>query len=343
MHSHALSRRSFLRRAGLAGTGLVLGAALPAPLLAAVPGSIADGEPVTETRVLMGTFVGITVAQAPAAQAEDGLNRAFEAARRLAFPFDRHDPSSPLSALNAQGHLHDAPPELGALLSRALRYGSLTSGAFDMTVAPVLDLFRSRRNPKGALHVSAAELREVLALVDSRGVDIDGPRLALRRNGMRITLDGIAKGHVADGLSRQLLASGLKNHLINAGGDIVARGEKAPGVPWTVAVEDPSKRAAYPCLLHLRDKAVATSGSYEVFYDTSHEHHHLINPADGSSPAWAASVTVTASDAMEADALATALSILPPQDALRLVSALPGRECCIFDRRGLRFASQGWG
>lgn len=342
MHSHALSRRSFLRRAGLAGTGLVLGTALPAPLLAAVPDPIADGEPVTETRVLMGSFVGITVAQASAAHAEDGLNRVFEAAPGLAFPFDRHDPSSPLSALNTQGRLNDAPPELSALLSRSLRYGSLTSGAFDMTVAPVLDLFRDRRNPTGALRVSAAELRDALALVDARGVHIDGPRLELRRNGMRVTLDGIAKGHVADGLSRRLLELGLNNHLINAGGDIVAKGEKAPGVPWTVAVEDPSKRAAYPCLLRLRDKAVATSGSYEVFYDASREHHHLINPATGGSPAWAASVTVTAADALEADALATALSILPPQDALRLVSALPGRECCIFDRRGRRFASRGW-
>lgn len=346
MHRSVLSRRSFLHRAGLAGAGLALGAALPAPLRASVcdaPTAAAFPTPITETRVLMGTFVRISVANAPADRAEEGLGRVFELARRLELVFNRHDAASPLAVLNDQGSLPDAPPELCDLMVRALRYGDLTSGAFDMTVTPVLELFRSRRTSSDSLHVSPAELREVLALVDAHSVRIEGSHIRLLRKGMRVTLDGIAKGHVADALSGRLRALGLENHLIDAGGDIVAHGEKAPGVPWTVAVEDPAKRGAYPALLHPRDVSVATSGGYEMFYDAAREHHHLIDPATGTSPAWVGGVTVTAATAMEADALATALSVLPPQEALRRIRSLPERECCIIDRYGLRYTSPGWG
>ena len=93
--------------------------------------------------------------------------------------------------------------------------------------------------------------------------------------------------------------------------------------------------------LSLSGKAIATSGSYEIYYDASRRHHHLINPASGFSPA-VGSVSVVAGTAMEADTLATALSILPPTDALKLVQGLPGRECCILSPDGCIHTSQGW-
>ena len=93
--------------------------------------------------------------------------------------------------------------------------------------------------------------------------------------------------------------------------------------------------------LSLSGKAIATSGSYEIYYDASRRHHHLINPASGFSPA-VGSVSVVAGTAMEADTLATALSILPPTDALKLVQGLPGRECYILSPGGCIYTSPGW-
>lgn len=157
---------------------------------------------------------------------------------------------------------------------------------------------------------------------------------------MGITLDGIAKGYIADRVSAVLTSAGVKNHLVNAGGDIMASGHKSPGVPWRVAVQSPTG-PAYAGELSLSGKAIATSGSYEIYYDASRRHHHLINPASGFSPA-VGSVSVVAGTAMEADTLATALSILPPTDALKLVQGLPGRECCILSPDGCIYTSPGW-
>ena len=151
-------------------------------------------------------------------------------------------------------------------------------GIYDVTVQPVIDLFRAHRNPSDELTLDDSELRAARALVGRRGLQVSGADLSFARSGMGITLDGIAKGYIADRVSAVLTSAGVKNHLVNAGGDIMASGHKSPGVPWRVAVQSPTG-PAYAGELSLSGKAIATSGSYEIYYDASRRHHHLINPA----------------------------------------------------------------
>ena len=328
------SRRTFLGMAGLTGAGLCLG--LP------VGARAAQALPVTETRVQMGTYVGITVAGVSAMQAEEALGRAFAEVARLEAVFSRFDGASPVSELNRAGRLPDAPAELVTLVDRARRYGSLTDGAFDITVQPVVDLFRRNGNPRGTMHVDEAALKAARELVGLAHLQSGSGRLGFDRSGMGITLDGIAKGHIADMASAVLTAHGVTDHIVNAGGDIMVRGMKAPGTAWRVAVASPNGGASYPETVRLTECAIATSGTSEVYFDARHQHHHLITPVAGRSPASTGSVSVIAPTVMEADALATALSVIPPQDALRLVASLPGRACCIFTRDGRRFTSSNW-
>lgn len=345
MTHSVVSRRDFLKTLAVAG---VAGAAGLSPLSAlAGPADQdrehgADASTMTETRVLMGTFVGITLAGASRPRMEDALGRAFERMIGHIALFDRFNPASPLSVLNGQGRLDGAPDEVLALLARSADVGDLTEGAFNVTVQPLVDLFRRYRNPSGAMNIPAAELAEARSLILADGWKVDGRSVRLARSGMGLTLDGIAKGHIADEVSRFLIAEGLPNHLINAGGDIVAAGEKAPGHPWTVAVENPAGHGDFVRRLKLRDRAVATSGTYEIYYDASRRHHHLINPAAGASSTALLSATVAARNAVEADALATSLSVMPPRDGLRLIASLPGRECLLLTRDGRALTSVGW-
>ena len=324
-----MTRRVFLGMAGVAGAGLWLG----------VPG-LAQAAVSRETKVMLGTFVDVSVAGVSSMQASDALGLAFAEASRLERVFSRHDGGTPVSELNRAGRLRAAPAELVRVVNRSLFYGALTGGSFDVTVQPVIDLFRAHRNPSGELTLDDSELRAARALVGRRGLQVSGADLSFARSGMGITLDGIAKGYIADRVSAVLTSAGVKNHLVNAGGDIMASGHKSPGVPWRVAVQSPTG-PAYAGELSLSGKAIATSGSYEIYYDASRRHHHLINPVSGFSPA-VGSVSVVAGTAMEADILATALSILPPSDALKLVQGLPGRECCILSPDGCIYTSPGW-
>lgn len=327
---NTMTRRAFLGMAGVAGAALWLG----------LPGTAHAGV-TRETRAMLGTFVDVSLSGVSSMQATEALDRAFAEAARLEKVFSRYDGASPVSELNRAGTLRDCPEELARLVNRSLFYAALTAGSFDITVQPVVDLFRARRNPQGRLRLDEADLRAARELVGFKGVTVSDRRLSLARSGMGVTLDGIAKGYIADRMSAVLTACGVKNHLVNAGGDIASRGVKAPGVPWRVAVQSPSDRAAYCGTLALSGGAVATSGGYEIYYDASRRHHHLVTPASGTSPALG-SVSVTAGSAMEADALATAFSVLPPSEALRLVRHLPGRECCIIAADGRRLASEGW-
>lgn len=292
-------RRDFLRGlllggGALAGLGLLPGRALAL----AAP----DGVSYARTALFMGTIVRVQIAACGREQASEAAERAIGLGQRLAAIFTRHESASPVSVLNARGRLDDAPPSLCELLRDAARVHDRLA-AFDISVLPLLQ-WRERTGKRG----DAAEAREVRELVDARNIRVEGGRIALLRQGMGITLDGIAKGAVVDAMSAELLRCGCAHHLVEAGGDIMARGAAEGGRPWRVAVEDPDKRGRYPSVLALRDQAIATSGNYE------RPAGHLLDPRSGALSGLR-SCSVLASNCRTADALATGLSLLPATQA----------------------------
>jgi thiamine biosynthesis lipoprotein len=143
-------------------------------------------------------------------------------------------------------------------------------------------------------------------------------------------------------VARALDRRGVKRYLVDAGGDIRARGAKEGGAPWTVAVRDPAGSGAFPDTIHLANGAVATSGSYEQYFEESRAYHHIVDPRSGRSPGHSVSVSVRAPTAMAADALATTVFVMEPQAGVALVERLPGCACLIIDGAGRQRRSRGW-
>jgi thiamine biosynthesis lipoprotein len=324
-------RRTFLKALGVMGAGAIVGGgALRAVLMR-------DANPplVSRSRTAMGTFVEIHAVRAERggrvshALAEDAIQDAFAEMDRLIGILSRHDAGSPLSALNARGSLAGAPRELADVVEAALAAHRRTGGAFDPTVGPLVALLEASR---GGPAPAPAEVREAAALVGAGRVQLsDGGTIRFQREGMRLTLDGIAKGAIVDRMSEVLAAAGVTDHLVNAGGDIRTRGERAPGRPWTIAVEDPRKQRHYPDVIRLRDGAVATSGSYENFFDDAHTRHHLVDPSTGRSPGELVSATVCAPTVMDADALATGVFVMGRARGLEVVNGIPATACLLVD------------
>ncbi len=318
-----LQRRQFLKFAGAAALGL--GALHPLLGLAASPYS--------ETRLLMGTFVSISLAGLVRDRAQEAMGLAFAEMERLCALYSRHDPASAVSVLNEQGRV-DLPPELRALLGKAKTLGELSHQAFNPMVKPMLDLFARYQNPGGVMRIPSGEWREARELIQAGGLILDGQGVRFAASGMGLTLDGLAKGEIVDAASRLLRGLGVANHLINAGGDILAQGSKAAGLPWNVAVENPAGGKPLCVFALASGQAVATSGGNRNYFDADHSHTHLINPMSGQSPRLYSSVSVLAPTAAEADALATGLSVLPPSAARNLISLLPGRGCLLLGEDG---------
>lgn len=297
---------------------------------------------VTSGRPAMGTFVSISAVHRSRDRVEEAIGKAFDEMDRLIGVFNRHDGSSAVSHLNQDGHVDDTPPELFQVVARALYYNQLSQGAFDISVQPLVDLFRECLAGETASEPAPERMLEALRLVGSEKIELSRRAIRFREDGMGITLDGIAKGYIVDRVADVLTRHKLSDYLINAGGDIRTAGTKEEGGPWTVAVQDPAKSGDFPDVIHVRDAAVATSGSYEIYFDRERSFHHIVNARSGVSPQLNTSVSVIAPTSMAADALATSVLVLEPHDGVRFIDSLPGCECLVIDRHARQLKSKGW-
>ncbi len=297
---------------------------------------------VTSNTPAMGTLVSVSAITPSPGRAQEAIGRAFEEMHRLIGVFSRYDGSSAVTSLNAGGRLGGAPPEFSNVVSHSLRYHELSRGAFDITVEPVVDLFRENLDGERPREPTRAEIADALELVGTEHIEISNGQVHFKRSGMGITLDGIAKGYIVDAIAHTLGRHKIRNYLINAGGDIRTAGTREHRQPWTVAVQDPAKSGLYPDIIHLSDAAVATSGSYEIFFDRDKLFHHIVSSKSGRSPVLSASASVVAPSAMAADALATSVFVLDPRQGVALIDSMPGCECLIIDNEGIQLKSAGW-
>ena len=294
---------------------------------------------VVHSRPAMGTLVSVSVLVRSPGRADRGIGLAFEDMDRLIGIFSHYDDSSAASQLNHLGRLDGPPPELVQVAANAKRFYKLTQVGFDISVAPVVDLFRDRRD--GALP-DDSDVRAALELVGAGDIDVSRRRIRFGRQGMRVTLDGIAKGFIVDEIARVLEKSGIRNYLVEAGGDIRVRGSRGNGQPWRVAVQDPEKGSDFPDMIEVSKGAVATSGSYEKYYDQDREHHHIFSTDSGRSPQHSSSVTLVAPTAMAADALATSVFLMAPRQGVELIDRLRGCECLVMGHDGDQIKTRGW-
>ncbi|MCM1564508.1 MAG: FAD:protein FMN transferase [Dehalobacter sp.] len=281
---------------------------------------------VQDSRVLMGTIINITLIAENRKAGEEAVNRSFQEMERLVAIFDHHNSDSLLSRLNQEGELYDAPSEMLQVINQALSYSEMTGGAFDITIKPLVDLYRSYlANSMGLPAKKAVE--GVLDLIDYRRVVINGSTIELAKPGMEITLDGIAKGYIIDQEIQLLKRLGYQNVLAEAGGDLYSSGVNENRSPWRIAVKPPRKTlAGFITKFEVQDQGIATSGDYFQSFIEDFSQHHILDPRTGYSNQELASATVIGKSAVICDGLATALMVIGATDGINLVEGLPGVE-----------------
>ncbi len=338
--SGIMSRRSFLKLSGILGIGFVSATVIPTRAEAVRFNSRLYK--ISKTRLAMGTFVSMTLLHESKDQAQEAMGEAFLEIDRLARTISRFDETTAVAQLNREGYLKDIPPEVGEVVARSLAYYRISNGAFDISVKPVVDLFKEKFSKGKKMPPTEAELREALRLVNASDIEFGRRDVRFKRPGMGITLDGIAKGYIVDRASGVLAGHRITNHLINAGGDIRTMGHRLDKKPWTIAVQDPQKEKHYPGIIHLTDGAVATSGNYEIYFDREKMFHHIVNPHTGLSPEESTSVSVLADTAMEADALSTSVFVMAPEHGTRFINSLPRCESLVVAKGNIKIESEGW-
>lgn len=288
----------------------------------------------TDTVYAMDTVMELTVCG-------DGAEAALEAAKaevyRLDGLFDRRNEDGEIFALNRDGEAA-VSEDTRALLLKAAEIRVITDGAFDVTVAPVMDLwgFYDQRYRVPAADEIASALESVGGALEFEG---DSVRLG---QGVQLDPGGIAKGYTSAKIMDIFREKGVTSGLVSLGGNVQALGLRPDGQPWRVAVQDPDGEG-YAGILRLRDMAAVTSGDYQRYFEQDgKKYHHLIDPDTGyPAESGLRSVTVVCADGTMADGLSTALFVMGRDRALELWRRRGDFEAVFIDGEGKLTATAG--
>ncbi len=256
---------------------------------------------------------------------------------RLVSELSNWDAGSDLSRYNRApaGSWVSLPADCYRVCAYALQLAADSDGAFDPTLAPLVALWGFGPEGRRSEPPGAAERAAVAERIGWWRLRCDASRQALYQpGGVSLDLCGVGKGYAVDALAGVLDRAGIGDYLLEIGGEMRARGLRAPGQPWRVATElplaaDGGQAQAPVRILALTDRAVATSGDYWHGFVAGGRHYsHTLDPRSGEPvQAPPASVTVVHSEAMQADALATLLTVLAEPQAWALAERrqLPAR------------------
>lgn len=316
----------------LIGLVMFLSSALPAAHATAAP----RAKLTERTRFMMGTYVTI-YAGGPEEAAARAIGQALDRMEEVDHKFHILNPQSPIHAFN-RGGVPIADEEIIAVVSAALEISGRTDGAFDVTVAPLVELW-GFGGESPALPDDEAIKRCLERVGYDRIVMRDG-RLEVAADGTEIDLGAIAKGYAVGEGVEVLRENGIESALIDAGGDIYALGRRGSD-PWKVGIRSPRDDDLLG-YLEVEDVAVMGSGDYERFFvQDGVRYHHILDPKTGYPAGELAGITVTAPDPMTADAWATALFVLGPVKGLQVVEELPGVETIMVTASGDVLTSSG--
>jgi len=281
----------------------------------------------SETRSMMSTVISLDVCREDddAARLEVAYQEAWTRLEDISRRMNVFNNKSDVSNINAA---YKEPVLVGQdtfdVIEASLLYATLTSGAFDITVWPLITLWR-KSEQRGMLP-SETELDEAINLVGARHIRLVPPQsVQLLMDGVKVDLGGIAKGYAIDEVARIFRRHGIHRFYIDAGGDVYVGGKKCADRPWRIGIRDPRDPQHLTDVVEVEDAAVATSGDYERYYQIEgRTYSHIIDPRTGYPQPHVISVSMIAPTALAADALATALTVLGPEEGTALVERLPG-------------------
>jgi len=298
---------------------------------------------VSDGRPAMGTVLELSVASREEAAARRWIGEAFDEVARLEALLSRFARDSDVSRLNrgaGQGPLA-VDPATRELLERALQGSSLTRGAFDASVGPVVELWwqaaRSDRLPE------PAELEAARALVGAEGIRLAAASSAeLLRAGMSIDLGGIAKGFALDRLAASMRDRSEWGALLSFGQSSAWALGSPPGAPrWRLLLRAPS--GGWAGMVELRDQAMSMSSSLGQRSEIQGRRYgHVVDPRTGRPLERGLEAAVVAPDATRAEVLSTALLVLGEREGLALLESLDGCEAMMVDEAGRVRTTSGW-
>ncbi|MFM8274709.1 MAG: DUF2271 domain-containing protein [Gemmata sp.] len=336
----ALRGPLLLPLAALAAVLALVGSGASRPLSAPAPRA---AEFVFHRDHVIGTSFDLRVVAPDEATADAAELTALAEIERLRMVFSTYEAESEISKLNGTREPVAVSADFAAVLERYAVWQQKSGGAFNSQVGELVREWkageRANREP------DAAALERIVNDLKGPGWTLDArARTVTRRTVQPLDLNAVAKGYMIRKAADAVRAAHptVTALLANLGGDIFAWGDRT----WAVGVQDPANHfdnAAPLFGVRLKDQAVATSGGYQRGYTIEGKRYsHIFDPRTGRPAEGVASATVVAGDNTTANALATTLCVLKPEEGLKLVEGVEGAACLIIDASGRPHRSAGF-
>ena len=235
--------------------------------------------------------------------------------------------TSEISRINASaGTPVKVSQETIELISLGLDYCELSGGKFDITIAPLSDLWNFSEQPEHTVP-DAVAIEEARSHVDYRKVLVDenACTVTLQDPQAKIDLGGIAKGYIADRLKEYLKKEGIEHALINLGGNVLTLGASCDGSPFRIGIQKPFDEQNTPIdIVEIQDRSVVSSGVYQRYFKKDGRlYHHILNPETGYPYAnHLLQATVITGSSADGDALSTCCFALGLEEGSALIESL---------------------
>jgi len=283
---------------------------------------------------LMGSRFDISVVASSSAEGEKYIDLAVAEISRIERLISSWDANSETSEINRNAGIKPVRVnlELCELIKRAIQISKITDGAFDISYASMDKIWKY----DGSMKQMPTE-QEVQSSVQKVGfeniiLDEQNQTVFLKFAGMKIGFGAIGKGYAADKAKKLLQDAGVKSGLMNASGDLNCWGKQPDASSWKVGITNPLNKNKIFSWFDIDDQAVVTSGNYEKYIEFNGKRYsHIIDPRTGYPATGIMSVSVFASKAELADALATSIFVMGASVGLDFINQLNGVECIIID------------
>ncbi len=287
------------------------------------------------TFLAMGTLGHIKIISSDEIQAMKAIHAARSELKRLDALLSTYRENSELSKINRLAYKQpiNISPETFELLKLSLKYSKLSNGAFDITVTPLIKLWK--RVAKENRLATQEEITKAQKNLGYNKIILNDKSHTIKfaSKSISLTVDAIAKGYIVDCMARAMKnISGVQAGLIEIGGEVQAFGQD-----WIIGIENPfeARKKGNPIQaiswrIKIRNAGVATSGNYRRYVTIKgKQYSHIINPHTGLPADKLPSVTVIAPTTADADALATTISVLGVKKGLALIESLKNTEAFI--------------
>lgn len=237
---------------------------------------------------------------------------------------------------NAGGEPVEVSDETAGLIEEGIKYGDISDGRFDITIAPATDLWNFTDNEEKILP-DPDELAEAVTHIDYHCIKVEGNTVTLTDPEARIDLGGIAKGYIADRLKEYLKDEGIEHALIDLGGNMLTLGRRYDGNDFRIGIQKPfADTGTAMAVVSVNDKSVVTSGDYERYFEKDGViYHHILDP-DTGYPVQndLDQVTIISDQSVDGDALSTTCFAMGLEDGLELIRSLDGIEAVFVTKDG---------